>query len=484
MLAARHIRLPEGVPATASSRLAPARSGLPAAHHANVHIITSCPSAQADIALRLFCPDGDEARPVDSLTAHQQQAKAAFEQSALLQQHVRGLGAAHAHALTEVLAHWCCQPQVLQAAATQLGWPERLWIVTFALESQPLLLRLYNAMLAGRAAHLTAQLRELAQGAVVGGEPDTLPVGSAMAAAASALLQKCRVPCERAFAEHTDWGRATQGWPASASSTQISASRIEESDGVSGGCTCRWQGVAQVLGRNCPTHQGFVSTKPAARQAAQLRALADAASQVGDSKTGARPGLRKRSDTAELQHSAALQLHWLRLAARQPGSCARLEVAWLEKCAGTADIARRQHAKHAARLKAARGAAVQAHPQQSGRPSDGQAQPAGSQSAGPGLGAGGKVPHDCSAIGASATLAPARRTCFCAICGIANCMRHSRPARSDAQPLCTPWGARREPHAAIGCSLDGLVPRQPCGPECCMHCERPDGGLDDTSAHR
>ena len=420
---------------------------------------------QADIALRLFCPDGDEARPVDSLTADEQQQKAEFEQRALVQQHVRGMRAPEAHAVGEVLAHWACHPQVLAAMAAQLGWPSVGWVVTYALESQPLLLRLFNAMLAGRGAHLAATLR-------------TLVRAGAATDAAAALLRKCRDAGGHTCAEHTDWGRTSQGSPVTAAAVQDADTPTAESAAT---CTCRWHGSAQARARACRAHARSCRATSATARAQQLHALAGAASQVADCKTAARPGLRKRSDASELQHSAALQLQWLRLVARGLGKCARTEATVLEECAGAAALARRQHGKFAAKLN------IASKPACSAGAHSRQASAKASLSQLPGLSAGASSlraeQSEQNVQLPALEAAPVRSVCFCVLCGTANCARHSRPARSEAQPLCTPWGAQREPQSPLGGAVEDLLPARPCGAECYMHDREEAQSVDGRGAH-
>jgi hypothetical protein len=104
---------------------------------------------QADIHMRMFCPDGTEARPIRDVE---------YETKEGLSDHVRRGEHADEWALCQVLSSWCCHPQAMLAVMQLEQWRDWEWVVTFVLESPRLLLDLYYAVASGRAAQVHAVL--------------------------------------------------------------------------------------------------------------------------------------------------------------------------------------------------------------------------------------------------------------------------------------------------------------------------------------
>ena len=134
--------------------------------------------------MRMFCPDGAEARPIQDIE---------FELQERLDSRVRGQQASESWALSKVLADWCCHPQALLAVLHIRRWPEWRWVTTFAAESSHCMAELCQHVKSGHAAQVYAALEDL-------------PLAEAEIAAVPA-------PQEDRFAMGA-WGRTSCGWQA------------------------------------------------------------------------------------------------------------------------------------------------------------------------------------------------------------------------------------------------------------------------------
>jgi hypothetical protein len=110
-----------------------------------------CARVQASIHMRMFCPDGAEARPIQDQE---------FERRERLDSIVRRMRPTRAWALSEALSAWCCHPQAMLAVLQIEGWLEWSWVVTFVVESPRTLAKLARAALSGQAARVFTALQQ------------------------------------------------------------------------------------------------------------------------------------------------------------------------------------------------------------------------------------------------------------------------------------------------------------------------------------
>ena len=440
--------------------------------------------------MRMFKPDGAEARPIEDFE---------FEERERVNRHVRRLRPAEAWALSEVLARWCCHPQAMLAAQSVMRWPEWSLVATFVAESPRTLRQLHAARVSGRMEGVRAAVAGQAPGARAGAAQ------SAEALAAQGLVDTAApsgVAGALASVDMTSWGRASRGWAAEAEPAPNS--QTQRAPGRGGGS------VAVTSKRR--KHASL----PHRAQTRGRQASLESADAAGEPHVGTPP---RRTGSAAALKSSLSQRRTRRLAADEPP---------LETVV-TSTVKRLAQAAHAVELDAADSG--DARPTAQGLHARlacarelartggdvGAARAAGSQAAQrPGRSqrtAGACTDADTQAadidvldqmwrcplqegqewisfVGVDALSQPTptghtavdvelTASALCGICGTGHCPRHFHPqAAGSSTPVTTPWSLPNRPAAAprgeVYDALAGgdravVVPQVPCGRECYRH---------------